>query len=294
MNKLCDFDNGECEFECSATGCTKLLSDGVCDNECNNIQCGYDFGDCSYCSNGCTQIEYESQSADIDCKNALCNYNNKLNECASGCNVDMLHNGICNSECKNAECNFDSDDCKNESIDEYIIESSCVTDFYPSSDCSVNIIDTISRISSNSFTLKLSGKYFYLSQSSNGQKNALKYSDYTEIIIKPYYCAQGNKVGCLSYDDKPTIILTDELVNFEIDGIMKIINITFSHHYKFDNTCTTCDYCRYVFSNTTGDFNDRGVAITTSEYISSDYCEKYKDFSLFKVEGYFELIVKYI
>lgn len=294
MNKLCDFDNGKCQSDCSATGCTKLLSDNICDDECDNIQCGYDFGDCSYCSNGCTQIEYDSRSADIDCKNALCNYNNKLYECASGCNVDMLHNGVCNSECKNAECNFDSGDCKDESIDEYIIESSCITDFYPSSDCSVNIIDTISRVSSKSFTLQLSGKYFYLSLSSNGQKNALKYSEFTEIIIKPYYCTQGNKVGCLSYDEKPTIILTDELVNFEINGIMKIINITFSHHYKFDTICTTCDYCRYVFSNTTGDFNDRNEAIITSEYLSSDYCEKYKDFSLFKVEGYFELIVKCI
>ena len=47
---------GDCAPGCDST----MLSNGICDSECNNPACTYDFGDCS-CAIGC--LSYYNHSS---------------------------------------------------------------------------------------------------------------------------------------------------------------------------------------------------------------------------------------
>ena len=62
--------------------------DGICDDECNNADCGYDGGDCGPGEEG-----------------------SGTEECAPGCEGGWPGDEICDDECNNAECNFDGGDC---------------------------------------------------------------------------------------------------------------------------------------------------------------------------------------
>ena len=56
MTALCEFDGNDCASECLCRA--QLLGNGVCDPgnsslECKGPECGWDLGDCGYCSMGC-------------------------------------------------------------------------------------------------------------------------------------------------------------------------------------------------------------------------------------------------
>ena len=56
MTALCEFDGNDCASECLCRA--QLLGNGVCDPgnsslECKGPECGWDLGDCGYCSLGC-------------------------------------------------------------------------------------------------------------------------------------------------------------------------------------------------------------------------------------------------
>ncbi|OMJ86544.1 hypothetical protein SteCoe_11895 [Stentor coeruleus] len=97
MDKLCEYSN---------------LGDGVCDPECNNYQCGWDLGDCGYCSDGCKENLLENEKCDIECNTYECRYdNNDCGWCAEGCYIDNLEDSICQSACNNYDCNYDNYVC---------------------------------------------------------------------------------------------------------------------------------------------------------------------------------------
>ena len=99
-NAECNFDGGDFEggrCEGCAPGCAWEdpgnpwnpyhgmpigFGDGICDDECNNPDCGYDGGDCG-----------------------------PAEQCAPGCEGGLPGDGVCDDECNNAECNFDGGDC---------------------------------------------------------------------------------------------------------------------------------------------------------------------------------------
>ena len=53
----------------------------MCDNACNNAECGHDGGDCV---------------------------------CAPDCHDGLVNDGVCDSACNNAECGYDGGDCYDE------------------------------------------------------------------------------------------------------------------------------------------------------------------------------------
>lgn len=63
-----------------------MLFDDTCDIECANIVCGYDWGDCGWCS-------YE-------------------------CYREHLGNGICDEQCNNVRCKYDWGDCQSYTYDD--------------------------------------------------------------------------------------------------------------------------------------------------------------------------------
>ena len=73
-----------------------IVGDGYCNDEANNLQCGFDGGDCCYT---CT-----SHIKCIDCK---CLTGNTWGDKSDSLNK----NGYCNDETNNEECNYDGGDC---------------------------------------------------------------------------------------------------------------------------------------------------------------------------------------
>lgn len=70
----------DCLNNCTASGCqNEELSNQVCDEHCNSLQCGWDLGTCGVC--------------------------------AAGCMAEMLGNGNCDPLCDTQACGFDSGDC---------------------------------------------------------------------------------------------------------------------------------------------------------------------------------------
>eukprot|EP00359_Climacostomum_virens_P002665 CAMPEP_0204904450 /NCGR_PEP_ID=MMETSP1397-20131031/4873_1 /ASSEMBLY_ACC=CAM_ASM_000891 /TAXON_ID=49980 /ORGANISM="Climacostomum Climacostomum virens, Strain Stock W-24" /LENGTH=286 /DNA_ID=CAMNT_0052073245 /DNA_START=124 /DNA_END=981 /DNA_ORIENTATION=+ len=100
-SEMCNFDSDEeftegdlfspfkssgC-FDTCVVECDKpMLTNGVCDPECDIDVCGFDLGDCGYCASGC--------------------------EIYTGFK-DMLGDGICNVECSLQKCFYDWGDCAN-------------------------------------------------------------------------------------------------------------------------------------------------------------------------------------
>ena len=76
MTVTCGFDNSNCELNCTMTGCNQTTSDGICDSNCDFIECGYDFGDCGICMPNCTSTLYYNLVCDDECNDPLCNCDN--------------------------------------------------------------------------------------------------------------------------------------------------------------------------------------------------------------------------
>ena len=138
----CGYDGGDCcayninsEYcsECTCfhretclAGVTHaFIGDGVCNDETNIVECGYDGGDCcayninsEYCSE-CTCFHRETCLAGVThafIGDGVCNEETNIVECGydgGDCcpNPNMVDNGICNDETNNLECNYDGGDC---------------------------------------------------------------------------------------------------------------------------------------------------------------------------------------
>ena len=71
------FQSSGCVNSCLNTGCNiTSLNNGVCDNACNNIFCGFDLGDCGYCASGCTKEMLLNSVCDPACNVSQCMYDN--------------------------------------------------------------------------------------------------------------------------------------------------------------------------------------------------------------------------
>lgn len=96
--------------KCILSTCTK---DNVCDLECNDKRCFYDFGDCGQCSEGCLLNMIGDDKCDVACFNEACNYDgfDCMDNCNEFCSEMYIGDGICDEECNNASCDFDGGDC---------------------------------------------------------------------------------------------------------------------------------------------------------------------------------------
>ena len=91
----------------------ELLGNGICDPNCDSSYCGFDLGDCGYCSSGCTQKMLENTVCDEDCNTYKCDYDNHYCEiCSPGCaSYFMVGDNHCDPACDNVACDFDLGDC---------------------------------------------------------------------------------------------------------------------------------------------------------------------------------------
>lgn len=112
------FENSDCYWSCADQGCdVSLLGNGSCESgtsyaACNNYNCGYDMGDCSYCADGCVKQMLHDGKQQTACDNSMCNFDGgDTGYCASKCSLAMLSNTACDSACLTAECNYDRPAC---------------------------------------------------------------------------------------------------------------------------------------------------------------------------------------
>ena len=67
----------DCSSLCMNTNCTiSLLSNAVCDPECNSAICGWDGGYCGYCASGCFESNLTSAIVPLQCNTPECMYGN--------------------------------------------------------------------------------------------------------------------------------------------------------------------------------------------------------------------------
>lgn len=105
-NSYLSFKYSDCFEQCI---CDEVkLTNGICDPECDNAFCGYDLGDCGYCSSGCLEKDLVSDTCKPDCLAATCEFYIQnlcfIVECAPGCtNIDMYSN-TCKEECLAKSC----------------------------------------------------------------------------------------------------------------------------------------------------------------------------------------------
>ena len=118
------FTSSDCYLNCYSKGCdTSKLSNGTCDEECNSAECGWDLGDCAFCSEGCTKEMLTNNKCDSKCDNEDCRYdNNDCGWCRDGCFIEDLSDSVCKNECDNYDCLWDNYAC---------IDSFCSEGCYP-------------------------------------------------------------------------------------------------------------------------------------------------------------------
>ena len=151
-NKVQNFqDFSPCSNVCLDSGMNNCdgseLGNGICDSDCNNIECGWDLGDCGYCSPGCTIELLTNDICDPICENLPCMFdNNACGWCATGCFEQDLYSDTCIPECNVTACQeygqnpcfFDcSSGCSQESLGDGACDLECNTAdcWYDYGDC---------------------------------------------------------------------------------------------------------------------------------------------------------------
>lgn len=103
------FDN---TYSFCAPGCNdNLIGNSICNQECNNIDCNYDAGDCSiYLRGNYFEPEFESHNFSVQSSNSFnsgsCNLTTCPNIFFDDCNTLQKHT--------NKWCNYDNDDHEND------------------------------------------------------------------------------------------------------------------------------------------------------------------------------------
>ena len=109
------------EFSFSDAACYPWnWNNGICNDECNKMECHWDGGDCNQlCNDECNiQLEFGNGNCSQACNNTECLWD--FYEClpldevacaAYGCNVTWLNDDICDLNCNNAICQWDRGDC---------------------------------------------------------------------------------------------------------------------------------------------------------------------------------------
>lgn len=115
MSESCNFQNlnKNCFDLCLSSGCTlELLTNTDCDQECNNNECGWDYGSCGYCAQDCFLEDLTTCKSSCMVPECLpSSFCASDESCDPGCTYDMVGNGICNEDCLTRNCNFDDSDC---------------------------------------------------------------------------------------------------------------------------------------------------------------------------------------
>ena len=87
-----------------------MVDDGYCHDEANNLECGFDRGDCCYT---CTSKE--------KCTDCICLTGNIWH----GKSDVLIDNGYCNDETNNDACDYDGGDCCKNVNTEHCSECKC-------------------------------------------------------------------------------------------------------------------------------------------------------------------------
>ena len=116
MTKGCNYDSKETTnndygtfyaSDCFAScRCNKAkLINGICDSECNNIECGFDLGECGYCASGCLLSDLFLEYCKSECWNEYCRFDSVSCSpyCAPGCLIEDIPK-TCKRECLNKNC----------------------------------------------------------------------------------------------------------------------------------------------------------------------------------------------
>eukprot|EP00904_Undaria_pinnatifida_P003219 jgi/Undpi1/12899/HiC_scaffold_7.g02565.m1 len=91
-----------------------FLGDGDCDDANNNVDCGYDLGDC--CEKSCADSSYVCGQNGFNCLDPdyldgeypqMLSYSFEFQHCDD----DLVGNGYCNTEYNTKECGYDGGDC---------------------------------------------------------------------------------------------------------------------------------------------------------------------------------------
>ena len=100
------FEYSDCYSACTSTSCNPAdLGNSLCDPSCDSIECGWDLGDCGYCSEGCTTALLSNDVCDPVCDNLACMYdNNACGWCADGCFFEDLWSDKCTYACTDSNC----------------------------------------------------------------------------------------------------------------------------------------------------------------------------------------------
>ncbi|CAN0519554.1 unnamed protein product, partial [Laminaria digitata] len=86
------------------------LNDGSCDPENNNLDCGYDGGDCCVCTCVDSPI-YDCGSNGFDCRDPACpDEDQSLYPNCTG-DITWLGDGFCDPDTNNLGCDYDGGDC---------------------------------------------------------------------------------------------------------------------------------------------------------------------------------------
>ena len=96
-----------------------MVGDGYCHDEANNLECGFDRGDCCYT---CTSKE--------KCINCICHTGSHWDDKSKV----LINNGYCNDETNNAACDYDGGDCCKNLNTEHCSECKC----FHQKTCAVN------------------------------------------------------------------------------------------------------------------------------------------------------------
>jgi hypothetical protein len=287
-------------------GCTLYkLGDGLCDTECNNEWCAYDFGDCVYiCNKGCSKCYQEM--GDTYCLECIEGYYLLYGRCVSECYIGFQPTtklGI-----KVCEPSIDISTQSNP----YIIYVS--QQILKTEDQTGDIEHPFSSLSTALSYIRYKYTRIYLLNYDNSPHilqilNMKDFSgsrlskptsplDFSNIVfsknieIFPLQCGESVLEQCYMPDSMARILWRGlDAIEFYVRSTLSIQNVEFdgyniivSSDYGEESEYLT--YCPFVsYDPKTGIyFNDRGEQVTWN-YASQSDCDRYKNATLFRLNN---------
>lgn len=258
MTELNNFDSSDCSSQCQIQCTTELKLNTDCDSECLNIDCEFDF---PYCEN---------------------------TFCAAGCLISQLGDGIYDAECDNSDCWFDLGDTRTVNSEVLYVNGDLDIDGTGTqNDPFGNIQEALKQVRYKTTEIYLLNNLHYLKLDSKDSLSSISKRSYTEVIIQPKYCEEG-ETDCVEIGTKPVVYLLNALVRFDVYARVYVKNVRFEQDYFFVD-CSECEYCRYVEFVDGIAYSDQEIELNEGEFVDSSECENFYEYSVFNVYGDGEL-----
>ena len=275
MTEMCAFDSvtpqtSPCLSLCDVPCQVSVLGDGKCDSgtcyaECSTQECAWDYGDCGFCAQDCTDyLGFQ----------------------------DMLGDGVCQPACDYESCEFDAGDCVTEDFPFLIYVSNTTqteengsfrAPFSNLHEAFLSVWAPYTRI------YLLVGVHSLELRSGLTDRNPLSHlpSSVLSITLTTLYCANPSTDHSECATSRAELYASRSQITLTVSSKLVVTDLVIRGDYDLLPGCwePLCTYCPFVTETSPGVWKtDHAHTVEAGHFAPQSLCDEYRNFTLFDVK----------